>query len=231
MSKFRTDLQDLHRPRWLLTIALVAAFLYAAGGVIPLGISRLLVKPIPVLCLAACVLLRRKRSRYETTVGIGLLFGALGDLLMESPDQTFIPGLASFLIGHLLYIGAFLSRSRRPCIVRAVPIYLVGLIILFPLLGSPNVQTQNLEIPILCYMIVICGMVWRAWSVLDHCDYQSASRLALAGALLFLVSDSVLAVQLFLHDIPFARVTIMTTYWLGQLGIASSAVPQDRSNC
>jgi alkenylglycerophosphocholine/alkenylglycerophosphoethanolamine hydrolase len=46
---------------------------------------------------------------------------------------------------------------------------------------------------------------------------------AIAGALLFYISDTILAMDRFVNPIPHARLLTMTTYHLGQLGILVSA--------
>ncbi|UCF37576.1 MAG: lysoplasmalogenase [Acidobacteriota bacterium] len=210
-------------------IALASVGTYAAGAFLDLGILKFFVKPVPVVCLALWVFGTDGLDRYAKTIGVGLLFGALGDILLEAPDRTFLPGLIAFLLGHLVYIGAFLLRSQQFNLIRALPVYAFGSAILMPLLRSQLIQERGLEIPVIIYMIVICAMVWRAWTVDTGSDQRSiATHLALAGALLFLISDSILAVRLFLFDLPFARFIIMATYWLGQFGIAASAIRYSR---
>ena len=48
---------------------------------------------------------------YSKLVAVGLFFGGIGDVSLEL--DYFLPGLASFLVGHFAYIAAF-YRTRGP---------------------------------------------------------------------------------------------------------------------
>jgi len=78
--------------------------------------------------------------------------------------------------------------------------------------------------PVYLYILVITTMVWRSAARLDAPGVVRFSALAgLIGAILFAVSDSILAFRLFGTPIQLGGVAVMLTYWLGQLGIALSA--------
>ena len=46
--------------------------------------------------------------------------------------------------------------------------------------------------------------------------------MALVGAIFFLLSDNILAADMFIKPIPAAAISIMITYYLAQLGFALS---------
>jgi uncharacterized membrane protein YhhN len=78
--------------------------------------------------------------------------------------------------------------------------------------------------PVYIYVLIITTMLWRAACRLDVPSLPRFSIWAgLVGALLFVVSDSILAFRLFGTPIQLGGIAVMTTYWLGQLGIALSA--------
>ncbi|MBT3542361.1 MAG: hypothetical protein HOK87_02700 [Flavobacteriaceae bacterium] len=54
------------------------------------------------------------RSNYSNSIGIGLFFCLIGDVFLLFPN-FFVFGLGSFLIGHLLFIRAFVKEVGWPC--------------------------------------------------------------------------------------------------------------------
>ncbi len=204
-------------------IALAAALLFmlpAASG--PL---RLITKPIPVLCMALWLALQPGRGRFQWAVIIGLVLGAAGDLLLEMGDSTFILGLVSFLLGHLAYIYAFMQDCRRPSWGWAVLAYIYGVIAFFVLYQAGNLGAMT--IPVAAYVLVITTMLWRGLSRLGAPGVVRLSGLLGAlGSLSFTISDSVLAYSMFVTRFDLASLIIMSTYWLGQLGITLAAATQ-----
>ncbi len=80
------------RSKLLAVIGLAAALLYlAAGRMDDAYWLRMISKPIPVLMLALWVSGLRIRGRYQLAIMVGLLLSALGDILLEYSDATFLP--------------------------------------------------------------------------------------------------------------------------------------------
>jgi alkenylglycerophosphocholine hydrolase len=155
-----------------------------------------------------------RRGPLSTLVGAGLLVSAAADVAIE---RSFVGGIALFLVAHLLYVAAFVVDERAPFPWRALPFALYAASMyafLRPHLGA-------LALPVGVYVLAIASMMWRAAARL-RAD-EAAGRWALAGALAFGLSDSLLALHRFHAPLPGAAVVIMLTYWAGQLGIALSA--------
>lgn len=208
--------------RLIAAIALVAAVLFFAGQAADLLWLRLLAKPIPVLCMALWVALLPGRDGYQLAIVAGLLFSALGDVLLSLSESVFVFGLLAFLVAHVAYVVAFFSDSRRLAPWRAVIAYGYGAVA-FGILATAG-DLGAMVLPVALYVIVICSMLWRAAARLGAPGVRLRSgRIGLIGAVLFAISDSVLAFDLFVAPVPLAAVTIMVTYWLGQLGISLSA--------
>lgn len=214
-------------PRALLVVALLSAALFAAGVVLEAHPLRLLAKPWPVVALALWVWRGARPGPYRRFVVAGLAASLAGDLFLEiAPRALFVAGLASFLIAHVLYVVAYLSDTRALHPRRAVVAYAYGVVVLAALAPGLGAMT----IPVTLYTLVICTMLWRAAARVGAVPWPSA-RLALAGALVFAASDSMIALGRFgghLLDEPTRtgwplRLAIMATYWLGQWGIAASA--------
>ncbi|MGH8561430.1 MAG: lysoplasmalogenase, partial [Nevskiales bacterium] len=132
--------------------------------------------------------------------------------------DRFVPGLLSFLVAHLLYIAAF----SAPAGFLAAPLlalpYLAGagllLVILLP-------KTGTLALPVIVYSAALATMGWQAagrWQTLQ----DDASLCAMIGAILFMVSDSVLAINRFARPFRAAEALLLTTYFAAQTLIALS---------
>lgn len=154
----------------------------------------------------------------ELIVG-ALLLSTIGDIcLMFAGDRWFIGGLSSFLLAHLLFVGAFVQGL--PAFAVPWPAWLVipyGAALLTYLLP----RAGSLKVPVLVYCAAIFAMVIAAAA--RHAALDDApSGCALIGAVLFVLSDSSLALRQFRGPYPFAQPLILSTYWLAVGFIAAS---------
>lgn len=200
----------------LVGFAAVAAFL--VGQALDLHLLRLLAKPWPVLALAFVVWARGRRP-YAHPIICGLLLSALGDILLEVGETTFLPGVGAFLLAHVAYIFAFLGETRKPHWVRALPFAIWGLAIVVWL--RPGLEAAGMLIPVAVYAATICSMMWRAVARLG--DGANGSKITAAGAFLFAASDTLIAGQRFGGELDFEgiRYAIIILYWIGQAAIAA----------
>lgn len=209
------------RTKILLAIGIIFALAFIAGRMTGMFWLRMATKPIPVLLMALYLLLLPHKNRFRWLVFAGLLLGATGDILLEYSPDTFLPGLIIFLLGHILYILAFLTDSRQPGWGVAIFVYLYGIAI-YSLLEIGHLG--DMALPVLIYIFVITTMVWRAATRYQAPGVNQISGMAgMIGAALFLLSDSLLAITLFIVSFPLAGVIVIITYWLGQLGITLAA--------
>jgi len=156
-------------------------------------------------------------SYYKVAIIVGLLFSLAGDVFLMLPSDRFIAGLVSFLIAHLCYIAAFTSGTGFGFSWRLLPCAIYGLFI-FSILAP---HLGKMRLPVLVYMVVILAMAWQAWERW-HQAGQSAALLAFLGAVLFVVSDSALAVNRFRGHYKSAQALILSTYFAAQWLIARS---------
>jgi alkenylglycerophosphocholine hydrolase len=169
------------------------------------------VKPLPVLCLAAWVAAAAHTPAAWLVVA-GLVVSAAADVLIE---HSFLAGLATFLVAHVAYIAAFVARSSEPRPLLLLPFLAWGVVVvarLWPGLGP-------MRVAVILYAAVICTMMWRAAATAG----TPGGAIALAGAVLFAASDTLIALDRFHRPIAGVRVPIMALYWAGQLLIAVSA--------
>lgn len=154
----------------------------------------------------------------------GLFFSWVGDvlLMLESLSGSFfIGGLLSFLTAHLMYISYFAKTKSpndsflksRPVMLLAIVAYVIELMyILWPYLGE-------MKLPVLIYGSVIGLMLAFALWQIGKLD-KKAAILFTAGAAFFVLSDSLLAINKFRSQFPYAGMAIMLTYCLAQYLIA-----------
>ena len=202
-------------PAFLFVYALViAAFTGSALG--GLDVARVALKPVPVLVLFVWVRRAAPRDGMTARLLFGLALCALGDVVIET--GRFVPGLVAFLVGHLGYIAAFVHEERALALGRAVAFGLWGVVAIALLWGGLG----EMKVPVILYTATICAMMWRASALLG--GGRGWASLIVAGAVLFAVSDTVIAIDRFRLPFAAARVIILSLYWLGQLLIAAGAV-------
>jgi uncharacterized membrane protein YhhN len=210
--------RGLGRGPVLAGVGIGTALLYFIGLATALPALCLAAKPFPALALAAWVALRCPRLAGRLTTA-GLILCAAGDVLLEV--SLFLPGLLAFLAAHVAYVAAFLSADRRPALGRGLPFLAWGA----GALALLRTGLGPMAVPVTVYVAVICTMMWRAAARVGSPGTPAlAGLLGLGGALAFGVSDTLIAFDRFAEPIPGARWPIMTLYWLGQSGIAASAV-------
>lgn len=211
----------------LVFVALTATFF--SGVALNSDEIRTLFKALPIILLFARVLLTARSVPHSRVVAVGLFFGCLGDALLELERRSwyrgpwFVLGLAAFLIGHGLYIWAFLATERA--LLRsgvsgmtryfAAPWFLA--LVVFGLFLTFGRLESALVLPVLVYSLTIMTMLGA--SLLTH------EPRALLGSALFVVSDLLLAVDRFVLRVPAATVLIMLTYYAAQYYIAVSFTP------
>lgn len=139
-------------------------------------------------------------------------------LMIPKPEQFFVPGLASFLVGHVLYIVGLTKGelSSGGLIVGAV-ITFTALVAIGPTLvkGASDVD-RRLGVPVLLYMLTI--------SVMVTCAIGAGPWVGIVGAALFYGSDFCIGWSRFVKDFPHSHLVIMVTYHLAQVGLVASLV-------
>ena len=159
------------------------------------------------------------RSSYAQWIAVGLVFSFLGDVLLIWPGQYFLPGLAAFLLTHTAYLIAFTRDCRFPARLSVWLAYLfvaaAFYLVLFPTLP------RGLRMPVLIYSALLATMAGQAMGSFFELKTPFSLRAA-AGALLFLLSDLLLAFDRFHRPLLYSTILILTPYYLGQWLIASS---------
>jgi uncharacterized membrane protein YhhN len=203
----------------LFYVALAFAVIYVASpivGPLPGGFA---IKAVPALALSVLIL---------TAVGglagkllfVALLFCAAGDVALAlEGEQFFVIGLVFFLIAQLFFISTFARelkwrRSRLPVVAVFAVYAAIMALILKPSLGE-------LMMPVFVYVGVITTMgIFAALRAAE-------SKVVLYGAVSFIISDSLIAINEFAASIPASSYIIMVTYY-SALFLISIGYVQDR---
>ena len=166
-----------------------------------------------------------KKSTRNLTL-IALFFSVIGDMLLMFTDKSphyFTSGLVAFLLAHVMYILVFLEKRNikvKPIVI-IVLLTIYGAIIFYVLKDG----LCNMIIPVTVYMLVILTMATTAFWRKGNVNKQSF-YLVFIGALFFVFSDSLIALDKFYLPIPLARTGIIITYAFAQLLIISGIIKQ-----
>ncbi len=186
---------------------------YTAARLSGADTLRWVLKPVPVLALALLVSQRRAPMMVA-----GLMLGAVGDVLLEPRlPPLFLPGLVTFLLGHLAYVAAFTREAPKLEPLRVLPSLLIVGVVLALVLPA----LQQPPLPIILYALTIGAFAWRAAARVGHVA-DGPAWFGVAGALLFVASDTLLAVNRFVAPFDFAVPCILLTYWSAQASIVLS---------
>lgn len=160
---------------------------------------------------------------------IGLAFGVMGDFFLSREHESgFLPGLASFLAGHLIYAiwAAVWLRQEGSQASTGYAIAIIGLLVVAGVLWSRlGPVLGHLKLPVAVYVAISVGLGSLAILALSH---TSATVFAI-GVFAFIASDVILAVSLFLlpEHSRFAKpaaTTLWGLYWAGQAALTIGAL-------
>lgn len=207
--------------------ALVAAALVAALAIALEWRGRhplfYLLKPLATLLVLAAVSLAPTAADadYSHWLLAALLLCLAGDIaLMFEGLPAFALGLSAFLCAHALFIVAFLRHSplHWPPLWAALALLLPVALLSWTLLQ----RAGRLAPAVLLYQLLLLAMLASAWMHwLAHPGAGAGA--ALAGALLFLVSDALLGWRQFIGSFLLAQPLILSTYWLA-IGLIACSV-------
>jgi uncharacterized membrane protein YhhN len=162
---------------------------------------------------------------------LGVVFCLAGDIFLMLPWDMFIFGLLAFLLGHICYVIGLNNMAPYINFYGIILIVILGLFIWWIYkkisAGLTMKGKTSLKVPVLVYSLVISLMVYSALMTWTRPDWPTAAALfASLGAMLFYVSDTMLALDRFVNPLSHARLKVMTTYHLGQIGIILGAMLQ-----
>lgn len=200
----------------------------------------LICKPAIMITLGLHYIVNRQENKaLSKSLILAIVFSCAGDTLLmfqSKYDNFFMFGLGAFLIAQIFYILAYRQHQSSDTtnelqglqkIRYAFPVVLSGtglVVILYHRLGG-------LKIPVLVYAIVLTWMVLTALFRFGKTTTTSFA-MVFGGAILFMISDSLIAINKFLEVLPMAGFWIMVTYIAAQYlivtGLAKHQNSEDR---
>ena len=142
---------------------------------------------------------------------IALGFSLLGDIaLLNATETRFLVGVGAFLLTHVAYAWAILETPTA----QGFPWWFVGTIaivlVAHRLVGRDIVRHAGANRgPVFIYQLVLTALVLIAgWK---------GDPVVVLGCVLFLVSDSILGHDRFVHQRRWAPMTVIVTYHLAQV--------------
>ena len=169
--------------------------------------------PMIVILLYAFRIAPENKKAVHWFIILGLLFSIIGDATLH----WFLIGLAAFFIAHVCYVIGFfkVAKFTKERMLALIPISIYAIVFgafLIPALTEAG--EQALVIPVIAYIVIISLMLFAAVS--------TGNRQAQFGALLFVISDSILAWNMFVDPVPFADALVMFPYYAAQFFITVS---------
>lgn len=155
----------------------------------------------------------------QPLVYLGVFLGMLGDffLLKKHKVWPFVAGMISFLVGHILYIVAFmiLCGPLHYMYYVATALYVIVFPLLFYHVAKRVAHQKKLVIGGTLYFTVLTlDMIWAIVACSN--GYVDYCILCAFGGLCFIISDVFLTLTLFKRDLKRRDFYIMTTYLLAQ---------------
>ena len=214
---------------------------------IGIGITKLLV----VIFAVAILIKSEEKANQFLWIYWGLILGWFGDLFLYLSDNLeiltgidlstdpmpfyfFLMGLISFLAGHVLYIIGF-TKDRKDAKLEGrnfkasnIVLSTIGLVTLYAVSVFSILYNNlnELKVPVLAYVVVIMLMVITA--VKRSTSYKNYFTIVL-GALLFVLSDTILAFSIFTDFSVYAPLLVMSTYGFAQILIAIGYAQGDQT--
>ncbi|GAA1243027.1 lysoplasmalogenase [Oryzihumus leptocrescens] len=169
-------------------------------------------KPLVMVLLGALALALGAGGTGTGWLLAAIALGCVGDVfLLGDGEPRFLAGLTAFLLGHLAYVVAFVSLGFDPrwALAGAAVVLLDLASAGRGILVSAARQDRTLGGAVAAYMLVIAAMTVTAWG--------TGRPLVALGAVVFVASDTVLALDRFVRPRPGSRVLVMVTYHVGQV--------------
>lgn len=198
---------------------------YLLGLQADIDALKFLFKPLITIALMLMYvnLVKAKNNTYIAA----LFFSLVGDtMLLYSSEFTFIIGLISFLLTHILII-VILFKEFKLTEVKHKLMAIVPLFILFYAL----IDFLKDDLNSLFYPVVVYGLTISFFGIIALANYlqnkSKANRTLLFGAVLFIISDSLLAVDKFSVKTTFLPLLVIVTYMAAQYLICKYMIKKE----
>jgi len=206
--------------------------------VIDIGWLNMISKPLLMITLAAYYYFtsEKRSSLPGKLIFMALLFSWLGDcllMLQQIIEGAFVYGLSAFLLAHVFYMFVFKnsqfetqSKDYKSFITTRIGFLLfIGSALIYMLFPFLN----ELAIPVILYTLVITAMAIFALLRRGK-TVEKSFIMVYSGALLFIMSDAMIAIDKFMSPIVQARLLIMATYISAQFLIVKGILAHEQND-
>ncbi len=174
-------------------------------------------KPLTTVLVIGLALVSGAPTGQVSIAVIALALCLAGDVFLMAIIDKFVLGLASFLLGHLVFIALFVRYGLESKEMAGVALILAALLV--ATIGRVIVQgaeyaDRALKRPVLAYLVVITATAVFGWS--------TAMPWVIAGTTLFVISDSILGWHQFVGQKRWMSPAIMITYHGAIISLALS---------
>lgn len=176
------------------------------------GVTKVLLMPL----LCALYLVSAKELRL--LVVLALVFGWLGDvfLLFKNGRIFMLLGICSFGLGHIFYIGAFLSAYPSLHVLMLIPIAICAVWMTFVFKKLLPYAPKSLRKPGLLYALLL-SLTGLSALYLLLLTQKLPYLVAFVGGLFFMISDTMLTGQQYRRETRHGNFYVMLTYIAAQL--------------
>jgi uncharacterized membrane protein YhhN len=184
---------------------------------------------LPFLMLLFLQNLKLSGNLLNRLMFTGLIFSWAGDVILELSKvnaNMFVAGLLCFLMAHIMYFTVFITTPGKNSVLSnhlwfLLPVIIYGIALVIYLYGD----LAGMKVPVIIYAIVILSMLSGAINRKEKVNRRSY-WLVLAGAILFVISDTAIAVNRFSLPFESSGIVIMSTYILAQYLIVTGYINQ-----
>ena len=210
----------------LFALFIVIALAYLLTVIFDFPVATFYLKPFLLLPLLVATIFSETFS-HKSILFAALAFCWAGDVLLLFANRDgiyFILGLVAFLIGHLFYILLFIKmiKSSGKKVRLNVPFLILILLYLVAFYWLMSPRLGAMLVPVMVYAVAISSMLYCAFMLRSVIPKANAFFI-FSGAIAFVISDSILAVNKFYTPIPFSGFLIMITYIYAQGAIVWGA--------
>jgi len=169
-----------------------------------ISLARSFWKTLPLIIMAGIAIY----FHASPLLPVAMLLCALGDYFLSQGHDRFIPGLLAFLAGHIVYIALFATLSVGPNFH-----WPMLLIILYSSVFAAYMwhATGKHRWPVLAYILVITAMAGASLTL------PLVYFLAVVGVFVFVFSDSVLAVRMFVIRDQQVKLVLSWVVWISYI--------------
>jgi len=203
-------------------VFVLASMLDIVGIIFSIQLLVYIFKPLIIFSLLFLYVFSLPKRNKWYVIALELSF--IGDvLLMFTGKLFFISGLVSFLLAHILFIKIVLSRIKKvnfsKLIISVTPFLGAFILLIF---------TLKDDLHEMLWPVIIYGLTISTFGVISLLDYMNTkskeSMFMFFGAITFMISDSILAINKFYNPAHILEVIVMTTYVFAQFFIFKSMI-------